>query len=113
MFAVTNNIKEERVIFAAANACRLEGNSDLSDCVMRNSIPLTNIIDSAWKLKLSSSKLYYNLIPRMVAIRDLAEGLCEKDCGDRWLQLALETLRQKQNRQISLCSRNLSTFGKG
>ena len=49
----------------------------------------------------------------MVAIRDLAEGLCEKDCGGRWLQLALETLRQKQNRQISLCSRNLSTFGKG
>ena len=25
MFAVTNNIKKERVIFAAANACRLEG----------------------------------------------------------------------------------------
>ena len=69
-------------------------NSDLSDCLIRNSIPLTDIIDSAWKLKHSGSKLYYNLIPRMVGILDLAEGSCKKDCGGRWLQLALETLRQ-------------------
>ena len=30
----------------------------------------------------------------MVGIRDLAEGSCKMDCGGRWLQLALETLRK-------------------
>ena len=77
MLAVKRNIKKERELFVAANAPCMEGNNDLADYVMRNSRRLTDIIDSVLKFEQSSIELSDELIPRMVRVRDLAEGSCE------------------------------------
>ena len=51
VFVVKYNVRKESELFAAANACLLEKNNDLAAYMMLNSKLLTDIEDSAWKLK--------------------------------------------------------------
>ena len=95
-FAVSNNIKTEKELYAIAGERDDDGNSDLYNFIMNNAKRIQDILDAAWKLHDARQEAIEIPISRIEVIRNAAGGSCVPECDGRWLTLALKTLRKNR-----------------
>ena len=115
-FLVKNNIKTEEELMSKAKEQLKCGKKDLANFVYnRSEKSRLELIKTAWKMEAATASIARGNKNRMELIREASSQECVDKCEGRWLELALETLRNNRVHFIVFATamRNLLVKGRG